>query len=58
MWLTGLEPEGFNTWVGNVDSYDRYIYIHGTHEEGLIGKKGLTWVHKNAKSRCFRAILT
>ena len=22
-----------------VDSYDRYIYIHGTHEEGLIGQK-------------------
>jgi lipoprotein-anchoring transpeptidase ErfK/SrfK len=20
-------------------SFDRYIYIHGTHEEGLIGKK-------------------
>ena len=22
-----------------VDSYKRYIYIHGTHEEGLIGSK-------------------
>ena len=37
MWLTGL-TEGFNR-GGNVDSFDRYIYIHGTHEEGLIGKK-------------------
>ena len=22
-----------------MDSYNRYIYIHGTHEEGLIGQK-------------------
>ena len=37
MWLTGL-TEGFNK-GGNVDSFNRFIYIHGTHEEGLIGKK-------------------
>ena len=37
MWLTGLEP-GFNQ-GGNRDSFNRFIYIHGTHEEGLIGKK-------------------
>ena len=37
MWLTGLE-EGFNK-GGKVDSFERYIYIHGTHEEGLIGQK-------------------
>ena len=37
MWLDG-EEEGFNK-GGNVDSYRRYIYIHGTHEEGLIGTK-------------------
>ena len=37
MWLEGLD-EGFNKGT-NVDSFDRYIYIHGTHEEGLIGKK-------------------
>ena len=37
MWLDGLN-EGFNKGT-NVDSYNRYIYIHGTHEEGLIGKK-------------------
>ncbi len=37
MWLDGLK-EGFNKGT-NVDSFSRYIYIHGTHEEGLIGKK-------------------
>ena len=37
MWLDGLK-DGFNKGT-NVDSYSRYIYIHGTHEEGLIGKK-------------------
>ena len=37
LWLDGLE-EGKNRGKG-VDSYSRYIYIHGTHEEGLIGEK-------------------
>ena len=37
MWLDGQE-EGKNKGKG-VDSYKRYIYIHGTHEEGLIGQK-------------------
>lgn len=36
LWLQGLEP-GINQ-GGEVDSYQRYIYIHGTHEEGLIGQ--------------------
>lgn len=36
LWLQGLEP-AFNQ-GGEVDSYQRYIYIHGTHEEGLIGQ--------------------
>lgn len=36
LWLSGLEP-GHNEGEG-VDSYHRYIYIHGTHEEGLIGQ--------------------
>lgn len=36
LWLEGLEP-GVNRGLG-VDSYDRYIYIHGTPEEGLIGQ--------------------
>lgn len=36
MWLEGLEP-GVNQ-GGRVDSYKRFIYIHGTPEEGLIGR--------------------
>ena len=35
LWLGGLEP-GLNQ-GGNVDSYARYIYIHGTDEEDRIG---------------------
>ena len=35
MWLKGLEPNK-NSGEG-CDSYQRYIYIHGTHEEGLLG---------------------
>ena len=34
--LEGMEP-GINR-GGKVDSYGRYIYIHGTPEEGLIGR--------------------
>lgn len=37
LWLEGLE-EGKNKGV-NVDTYQRYIYIHGTNEESLLGKK-------------------
>lgn len=36
LWLQGLEP-GVNQ-GGNVDSKQRYIYIHGTPEEGRIGR--------------------
>jgi lipoprotein-anchoring transpeptidase ErfK/SrfK len=36
MWLEGLEP-GFNK-GGNRDSYNRYIYIHGTGNEPKIGR--------------------
>ena len=36
LWLSGLEP-GVNR-GRDMDSYKRYIYIHGTHEEGLIGQ--------------------
>lgn len=36
LWLDGMEP-GNNQGEG-VDSFSRYIYIHGTHEEGLIGQ--------------------
>ena len=36
LWLDGLEP-GVNK-GGSIDSHSRYIYIHGTAEEGLIGQ--------------------
>ena len=36
MWLEGLEP-GFNR-GGNVDSHERYIYIHGTADQASIGR--------------------
>lgn len=42
LWLSGLEQgvnKGQNSVGVCVDSYDRYIYIHGTHEEGLIGQQ-------------------
>ncbi|MDB4538572.1 L,D-transpeptidase [bacterium] len=35
LWLDGLEP-GLNKGPG-IDSRERFIYIHGTNEEGLIG---------------------
>jgi hypothetical protein len=36
LWLRGLEP-GVNL-GGNVDTYDRYVYIHGTNQESCIGE--------------------
>ncbi len=36
LWLSGLE--NYINFGGKVDTFSRYIYIHGTHEEGLIGK--------------------
>lgn len=36
LWLEGLEP-GFNN-GGQVDSHDRYIYIHGTGDQETIGE--------------------
>ena len=36
LWLEGTE-QGKNKGDG-IDSYKRYIYIHGTSEEGLIGQ--------------------
>jgi hypothetical protein len=36
LWLDGLEP-GFNQ-GGNVDSHTRYIYVHGTGDQGSIGQ--------------------
>jgi len=42
LWLTGLES-GLNSGLNEegvcVDSAQRFIYIHGTHEEGLIGQE-------------------
>lgn len=36
LWLEGLEP-GLNQGPG-IDSHGRYIYIHGTPEEGRLGQ--------------------
>nr|WP_201327573.1 L,D-transpeptidase [Thermotomaculum hydrothermale] len=41
LWLEGLEEgknRGYNEKGRFVDTKKRYIYIHGTNEEGLIGK--------------------
>jgi hypothetical protein len=35
LWLTGLEP-GVNQ-GGDVDTHDRYVYIHGTNHEDRLG---------------------
>jgi hypothetical protein len=36
LWLRGLEP-GINA-GGDVDTHDRYIYIHGTNHEEKLGR--------------------
>ena len=36
MWLEGMEP-GFNQ-GGNVDTHERYIYIHGTGDQESVGR--------------------
>ncbi len=36
LWLRGLEP-GVNR-GGDVDTYERYVYIHGTNHESRIGE--------------------
>lgn len=36
LWLRGLEP-GVNR-GGDVDTYERYVYIHGTNHEARIGE--------------------
>jgi len=36
LWLRGLEP-GVNA-GGDVDTHDRYVYIHGTQHEDRIGE--------------------
>jgi hypothetical protein len=37
LWLKGLEP-GINS-GGDVDTYKRYVYIHGTQNEERIGER-------------------
>lgn len=36
LWLRGVEPDVNRG--GGVDSYDRYIYIHGTNHEDRLGQ--------------------
>jgi hypothetical protein len=36
LWLRGLEP-GVNR-DGDVDTYERYVYIHGTNQEARLGE--------------------
>lgn len=36
LWLRGLEP-GYNA-GGDVDSYERYVYIHGTNHPDRLGQ--------------------
>ena len=36
LWLRGLEP-GVNR-GGDVDTYERYVYVHGTNREDRIGE--------------------
>jgi L,D-transpeptidase YbiS len=38
LWLSGCEP-GFNR-LSNVDTMQRYIYIHGSPDSSLMGKPG------------------
>lgn len=38
LWLSGMEP-GINQ-GGNVDSHDRYIYIHGSPDDVAMGAPG------------------
>ncbi|MDB6094972.1 MAG: hypothetical protein JWM32_2534 [Verrucomicrobia bacterium] len=37
LWLRGLEP-GVNR-GGDVDTYERYVYIHGTNHEARLGER-------------------
>jgi hypothetical protein len=36
LWLRGLEP-GMNQ-GGDVDTYERYVYVHGTNHEARLGE--------------------
>jgi len=59
MWLEGMQP-GVNKGPG-VDSHARYIYIHGTPEEGLIGtpeSHGCVRMKNRDVVRLFRQVAT
>ena len=54
IWLQGEEP-GVNR-DGLVDTYSRYIYIHGTPDYVKMGKPGLSRLHTYAQSRRGRVV--
>ena len=59
LWLEGLEP-GINKGKG-IDSHERYIYIHGTPEEGLIGtpaSHGCIRMHNSEVIELFNIVAT
>jgi hypothetical protein len=49
LWLDGLE-------AGNANTHSRYIYIHGTNHEELIGTPGEPRLHPDVQCRRGRAI--
>jgi hypothetical protein len=53
LWLTGLEP-GVNQ-GGDVDTHDRYIYIHGTNR-GPAGHPAQRRLRAHAQSRDHRSL--
>ncbi len=59
LWLRGLEP-GVNQ-GGDVDSHDRYIYVHGTNHEERIGRpqsSGCIWMRNLDLVELFEEIRT
>lgn len=57
LWLTGLEP-GINQ-GGNVDSHDRYIYIHGSPDDvamGIPGSRGCIRMHNEDVIELFNRV--
>ena len=54
IWLRGEEP-GFNQ-GGTVDTYRRYIYIHGAPDDMQMGATRISRVHTYAQQRCDRVV--
>ncbi len=52
--LDGLE-DGVNRGPG-CDSLERYIYLHGTNHEGLLGPPAVAWLRAPVERRCVRAL--